>query len=81
MRSSGTTAIPSDEGSADFSTDWKNLHKEDNGRRRSIQVLLEQTGSKGSYIEGERLVSNPAHTANATIFYTLKTTALKGLKK
>ncbi|RNI24086.1 TonB-dependent receptor [Rufibacter latericius] len=37
-------------------------------------------GSKGSYIEGERLVSNPAHTANATIFYTLKTTALKGLK-
>ncbi|WP_345167402.1 TonB-dependent receptor [Nibribacter koreensis] len=37
-------------------------------------------GSKGSYIEGERLVSNPSHTANATIFYTLQTSALKGLK-
>lgn len=37
-------------------------------------------GSQGSYIEGERLVSNPAHTANATLFYTLLTTALKGLK-
>ncbi|WP_210487113.1 TonB-dependent receptor [Rufibacter aurantiacus] len=37
-------------------------------------------GTTGSYIEGERLVSNPAHTANATVFYTLKTTALKGLK-
>ncbi|WP_192823904.1 TonB-dependent receptor [Rufibacter sp. LB8] len=37
-------------------------------------------GSKGSYIEGERLVSNPSHTANASIFYTLQTSALKGLK-
>ncbi|QNF31956.1 TonB-dependent receptor [Adhaeribacter swui] len=38
------------------------------------------SGLTGSYIEGERLVSNPAHTANATLFYTLQNTALKGLK-
>ena len=38
------------------------------------------SGKNNSYIEGERLVSNPAHTANATIFYTLQETALKGLK-
>ncbi|MGV3586838.1 MAG: TonB-dependent siderophore receptor [Adhaeribacter sp.] len=38
------------------------------------------SGENGSYLEGERLVSNPAHTANATLFYTLQQTALKGLK-
>ncbi|WP_423146664.1 TonB-dependent siderophore receptor [Rubrolithibacter danxiaensis] len=37
-------------------------------------------GSKGSYIEGERLVNNTAHTANTTLFYTFNTTKLKGLK-
>ncbi|KAA9324997.1 TonB-dependent receptor [Adhaeribacter soli] len=36
--------------------------------------------TKGSYKEGERLVNNPAHTANASLFYTLQNTALKGLK-
>ncbi len=38
------------------------------------------SGENGSYLQGERLVSNPAHTANATLFYTLQNTALKGLK-
>ncbi|QMU27720.1 TonB-dependent receptor [Adhaeribacter radiodurans] len=38
------------------------------------------SSENGSYLEGERLVSNPAHTANATLFYTLQNTALKGLK-
>ncbi|MDQ4140402.1 MAG: TonB-dependent receptor, partial [Bacteroidota bacterium] len=38
------------------------------------------SGENGSYLEGERVVSNPAHTANATLFYTLQNTALKGLK-
>lgn len=28
--------------------------------------------AKGNFIEGERLVNNPAHTANATAFYTFK---------
>ncbi|MBG9377803.1 TonB-dependent receptor [Panacibacter sp. DH6] len=36
--------------------------------------------SKGSYIEGERLVSTPQHTANGSIFYTFNTLALKGFK-
>jgi len=36
--------------------------------------------SKGSYIEGERLVNSPAHTANLSAFYTLQQGALKGLK-
>ncbi|MDB5249414.1 MAG: TonB-dependent receptor [Segetibacter sp.] len=34
----------------------------------------------GNYIEGEKLVNNPAHTANTTIFYTFKNSRLKGLK-
>lgn len=38
------------------------------------------TGAKGSNIEGERVVINPAHTANATIFYTFTNADLRGLK-
>ncbi|MFA6945387.1 MAG: TonB-dependent receptor [Pedobacter sp.] len=38
------------------------------------------SGSKGSYIEGERLVSNPAHTANGSLFYTFGSTRLRGVK-
>ncbi|MFC5271171.1 TonB-dependent siderophore receptor [Adhaeribacter terreus] len=36
--------------------------------------------TKGSYKEGERLVSNPAHTGNASLFYTFSNEKLKGLK-
>ena len=36
--------------------------------------------TKGSFTEGERLVNNPAHTANASVFYTFSTAGLKGLK-
>ncbi len=35
--------------------------------------------TKGSYVEGERLVGTPAHTANATAFYSFDQ-KLKGLK-
>lgn len=28
--------------------------------------------AKGNYVEGERLVNSPAHTANATAFYTFR---------
>lgn len=38
------------------------------------------SGEKGSYIEGEKLVGNPDHTANASIFYTFNKTKIKGLK-
>lgn len=38
------------------------------------------SGKLNSYIEGERLVGMPAHTANASLFYTFNTTPLKGLK-
>ena len=41
------------------------------------------TGSRsdsGSVVLGEQLINNPRHTANGTLFYTLPTTALKGLK-
>jgi Outer membrane receptor for ferric coprogen and ferric-rhodotorulic acid len=37
-------------------------------------------GTKGSYVTGERLVNTPAHTANATVFYTFNHGALNGLK-
>ena len=35
---------------------------------------------KGSYITGERLINNPAHSANATLFYTFDKGKVKGLK-
>ncbi|MDB5197595.1 MAG: TonB-dependent receptor, partial [Flaviaesturariibacter sp.] len=34
----------------------------------------------GSFKEGERLVNNPAHTANGSVFYTFGGRCLKGLK-
>lgn len=34
----------------------------------------------GSYIEGDRLVNTPAHTANASAFYTVNKGSLTGLK-
>lgn len=34
----------------------------------------------GSYVQGERLVNTPAHTANATVFYTFTGSVLRGLK-
>ncbi|MGB4884488.1 MAG: TonB-dependent receptor, partial [Ferruginibacter sp.] len=37
-------------------------------------------GNKGSYVQGERLVNTPAHTANGTIFYTFSRGKLNGLK-
>ena len=37
-------------------------------------------GTKGSYVTGERLVNTPAHTANASAFYTFSRGALNGLK-
>lgn len=36
--------------------------------------------SKGSVIAGQRLVGNPNHTANASVFYTFQQSAVKGLK-
>ena len=38
------------------------------------------SGTKGSNVEGERLVNAPAHTANASVFYTFTGKTLKGLK-
>jgi len=38
------------------------------------------TGAVGSQVEGERLTNNPAHTANASIFYTFDRPGLRGLK-
>lgn len=38
------------------------------------------SGLIGSYVEGERLVNTPAHTANATTFYSFQTGTVKGLK-
>jgi iron complex outermembrane receptor protein len=35
---------------------------------------------KGNYIEGERLVNTPAHTANTSAFYTFQKGNVKGLK-
>lgn len=37
-------------------------------------------GTKGSYVTGERLVNSPAHTANASAWYTISQGKLNGLK-
>jgi iron complex outermembrane receptor protein len=36
--------------------------------------------TQGSFKTGERLVNNPAHTANGSIFYTVNSGAFKGFK-
>ncbi len=36
--------------------------------------------AKGNFIEGERLINNPAATGNASVFYTFKESKAKGLK-
>lgn len=38
------------------------------------------TGAKGAVVEGEKLINNPKHTVNGTVFYTFTKTAVKGLK-
>ncbi len=38
------------------------------------------SGLKGSQVEGERLINNPAHTANASAFYTFDKSILRGVK-
>ncbi|WP_255373289.1 TonB-dependent receptor [Chitinophaga sp. YR627] len=44
-------------------------------------ITIESTsGVVGGAVEGERLVGNPNHTANASVFYTLQQSALKGVK-
>lgn len=37
-------------------------------------------GAVGSQVEGERLISNPANTANGSVFYTFTSYGVKGLK-
>jgi iron complex outermembrane receptor protein len=34
----------------------------------------------GNFVEGQRLVNTPAHTANGSVFYTFQESSLKGLK-
>lgn len=50
------------------------------GYSYNFMRYTETSGATGSYKEGERLVSNPAHTANGTLFYTFRNNVLKGLK-
>lgn len=38
------------------------------------------SGKRGSFVEGQRLVNSPAHTANLTAFYNFCNGSLKGLK-
>ncbi|MEI6948782.1 TonB-dependent receptor [Paraflavisolibacter sp. H34] len=42
--------------------------------------ITKSSGLKNSPVEGERLVNNPAHTANASVFYTFQNNKLKGVK-
>lgn len=50
------------------------------GYSYNFMRFTKTSGEKNSYIVGERLVSNPAHTGNATVFYTFQNGLVKGLK-
>lgn len=50
------------------------------GYSYNFMRFTKTSGLKGSYIEGERLVSNPAQTANGSLFYTFSSRGLNGLK-
>ena len=50
------------------------------GYSYNFMRFTKTTGTKYSYIVGERLVNSPAHTANATLFYTFNNKTLNGLK-
>lgn len=56
--------------SAGYSYNYMRYTKTDNSTNTKVK----------NYKEGERLVNSPAHTANASIFYTFQNTTLKGLK-
>ncbi|HVI47163.1 MAG TPA: TonB-dependent receptor [Chitinophaga sp.] len=43
-------------------------------------MTIEKTPGKNASVAGERLVGNPNHTANASAFYTIQQSKLKGLK-
>lgn len=43
-------------------------------------ITIEKAPEKNGSVSGERLVGNPNHTANASVFYTIQQSKLKGLK-
>ncbi|MFB6454958.1 TonB-dependent siderophore receptor [Chitinophaga sp. Hz27] len=43
-------------------------------------IEITSAGDKLGSVQGERLVGNPNHTANASAFYTIQKSVLKGLK-
>lgn len=49
LRSSGTTAIPSDESSTEDAEETSGLLKDKSRRRKSIQVVIEDSGKKSKY--------------------------------
>ncbi|MCW3466947.1 TonB-dependent receptor [Chitinophaga nivalis] len=46
----------------------------------NITIEKVPEGVVGASVSGERLVGNPNHTANASVFYTFQQTKVKGLK-
>lgn len=50
------------------------------GYSYNFMRFTKTSGERNSYIVGERLVSNPAHTGNASVFYTFQNGFIKGLK-
>jgi iron complex outermembrane receptor protein len=50
------------------------------GYSKTFMRYTKTSPEKGSFKVGERLVNNPAHTANASVFYTFNNTGLKDFK-
>lgn len=50
------------------------------GYSYNFMRFTKTSGTQGSYVEGERLVSNPAQTANASVFYTFNSGKFTGIK-
>ena len=75
-----TGETTSDGVDVDFSGSFSKNFYFNAGYAYNFMRYTNTSGAVGSQIEGERLINNPAHTANASIFYTFDRPVLRGLK-
>jgi len=75
-----TGETTSDGVDVDFSGSFSTNFYFNAGYAYNFMRYTNTSGVTGSQVEGERLTNNPAHTANASIFYTFDRPGLRGLK-
>ncbi|MFD1875210.1 TonB-dependent siderophore receptor [Hymenobacter bucti] len=75
-----TGETTSDGVDVDFSGSFSSNFYFNAGYAYNFMRYTNTSGVVGGQVEGERLINNPAHTANASIFYTFDRPGLRGLK-